>query len=54
MGAGWIVINLIISVVGGSFLPGSGSAGVAWEAHIAGFIVGVLLIGPFAWFAPKD
>jgi len=54
MGAGWVAINLIIAVVGGSFLPGSGSAGVAWEAHIAGFIVGVLLIGPFARLAPRD
>ncbi|MDB5439126.1 MAG: rhomboid family protein [Caulobacteraceae bacterium] len=54
MGGGWVVINLIIAVVGGSFLPGSGSAGVAWEAHIAGFIVGVLLIGPFARLAPPE
>jgi membrane associated rhomboid family serine protease len=54
MGAGWVVINLIIAVVGGSFLPGSGSAGVAWEAHIAGFVVGVLMIGPFARLAPGD
>jgi membrane associated rhomboid family serine protease len=53
MGGGWLAINLIIAVVGGSFLPGSGSAGVAWEAHIAGFVVGVLLIGPFARLAPR-
>ena len=53
MGGGWVVINVIIALVGGSFLPGSGSAGVAWEAHIAGFIVGVLMIGPFARFAPE-
>ena len=52
MGAGWVVINLLIAVFGGAFLPGSGSAGVAWEAHIAGFVVGVLLIGPFARLAP--
>ncbi len=54
MGAGWILINVIIAFVGGWFLPGQGSAGVAWEAHIAGFIVGVLLIGPFARLAPRD
>ena len=53
MGGGWLAINLIIALVGGSFLPGSGSAGVAWEAHIAGFVVGVLLIGPFARLAPR-
>lgn len=54
MGGGWVVINGLIAVFGGSFLPGSGSAGVAWEAHIVGFIVGVLLIGPFARLAPRD
>src|SRR3954471_13936429 len=43
MGAGWVVVNLIIAVVGGSFIPGAGGAGVAWDAHIAGFVVGVLL-----------
>ncbi|HEY3949122.1 rhomboid family intramembrane serine protease [Phenylobacterium sp.] len=54
MGGGWIVINLLIAVFGGGFLPGAGNAGVAWEAHIAGFIVGVLLIGPFARLAPPE
>jgi membrane associated rhomboid family serine protease len=53
MGGAWVAINLIIAVVGGWFLPGAGNAGVAWEAHIAGFVVGVLLIGPFARLAPK-
>jgi membrane associated rhomboid family serine protease len=53
MGAGWIVINLVIAVVGASFLPGSGSAGVAWEAHLVGFAAGVLLIGPFGRLAPR-
>ena len=54
MGAAWIAINLLIAVFGGSFMPGAGGAGVAWEAHIAGFLVGVLLIGPFARLAPRD
>ncbi len=54
MGGGWLAINLIIAAFGGAFLPGSGNAGVAWEAHIAGFIVGVLLVGPFARFAPRS
>ena len=47
MGGGWIVMNLLIALVGPSFLPGSGGAGVAWEAHLAGFAAGVLLIGAF-------
>ncbi len=53
MGGAWIAINVLIAFVGGWFMPGAGSAGVAWEAHIAGFVVGVLLIGPFARLAPK-
>ena len=55
MGGGWIAINLIIAFAGPTFLPGgSGGAGVAWEAHIVGFIAGVLLIGPFARLTPKS
>ena len=54
MGGGWLAINVIIALVGGSFLPGAGNAGVAWEAHIAGFVAGVLLIGPFARLAPPE
>ena len=53
MGGGWIFINLLMAVFGGAFLPGSGSAGVAWEAHLAGFAVGVLLIGPFGRLTPR-
>jgi membrane associated rhomboid family serine protease len=54
MGGGWLAVNLIIAVVGGGLLPGAGSAGVAWEAHLTGFLMGVLLIGPLARLAPKD
>ncbi len=54
LGGGWVAVNLIIALVGGSFLPGTGGAGVAWEAHLTGFAVGVLLIGPFAWLAPRE
>jgi membrane associated rhomboid family serine protease len=53
MGASWIVINVAIGVFGSSLLPGTGGAGVAWEAHLAGFAAGVLIITPFAWLAPK-
>ena len=54
MGGAWVAINLLIAVVGGSFLPGSGSAGVAWEAHLVGFAAGVLLIGMFGRMAPAE
>ncbi|HET9161524.1 MAG TPA: rhomboid family intramembrane serine protease [Caulobacteraceae bacterium] len=48
MGAAWVIVNLLIGALGGAFVPGTGGAGIAWEAHIAGFLAGVLLIGPFA------
>lgn len=57
LGATWLAVNVLIAVLmaffGGGILPGAGGAGVAWEAHIAGFLFGVLLIGPFARLAPR-
>ena len=51
MGGAWILINVIMALTGGALIPGAGDAGVAWEAHLAGFLAGVLLIGPFGWLA---
>ena len=45
MTLGWIAVNLILALVG--FAPGLGGAGVAWEAHIFGYIAGLLLISAF-------
>ena len=46
LGASWVIINALMAVFGATpFMPG---AQIAWEAHIAGFIAGVLLIGPVA------
>ena len=42
----WTIVNLIIGYV--PVMPGTGGAGIAWEAHVAGYFAGVLLIGPFA------
>ncbi|WP_312162889.1 rhomboid family intramembrane serine protease [Phenylobacterium sp.] len=44
----WIAVNLLLALVG--FAPGLGDAGVAWEAHIFGYLAGLLLIGPFGRF----
>lgn len=49
MGAGWLIINIIMAFAGGLAVPGGGLGAVGWEAHLAGFVAGVLLIGPFAW-----
>ena len=48
LGSGWLVVNVLEVIFGGAFMEG---ARVAWEAHIAGFVVGVLLIEPFARLA---
>ena len=45
MSIGWIAVNLLLAVVG--FAPGLGNAGVAWEAHIFGYVAGLLLVGLF-------
>jgi membrane associated rhomboid family serine protease len=46
MAVAWTIVNLIIGYV--PVMPGTGGAGVAWEAHVAGYFAGLLLIGPFA------
>lgn len=53
MGTAWIVVNIIMAFTGGALIPGAGDAGVGWEAHLAGFAAGVLLIGPFGWLAGR-
>lgn len=45
MSIGWAAVNLLLAVVG--FAPGLGNAGVAWEAHIFGYVAGLLLVGLF-------
>ena len=49
MGGAWLAVNLLVGAIGSQFVPGAGGAGIAWEAHVAGFLAGVLLITPFAW-----
>jgi membrane associated rhomboid family serine protease len=51
LGGSWVAINLVMAVSGAALTLGG--AVVAWEAHIVGFVAGVLLIGPFARVAGK-
>jgi membrane associated rhomboid family serine protease len=44
--AAWIVINIVMGVL--HYAPGIGDVHVAWEAHIAGFFAGLILVQPFA------
>lgn len=53
MGMAWIAVNVIMAFTGGALVPGAGDAGVGWEAHLAGFAAGVLLIGPIGWLAGR-
>lgn len=49
----WMGVNLLTGILGGA-LAGEGAA-IAWEAHAAGFVAGIILIGPFhAIFSRKD
>jgi membrane associated rhomboid family serine protease len=44
MAAAWVVMNLMIAVVGLDL--GTGNAPIAWEAHLVGYFVGLVSIGP--------
>ncbi len=51
MTAAWVVVNLLIAVVG--FAPGAGDMPVAWEAHLFGYAVGLVLVTPFGWLSRR-
>lgn len=54
MGLAWLLINAIMALAPGGLVPGVGpTAAVGWEAHLAGFAAGVLLIGPFGRLAAR-
>jgi membrane associated rhomboid family serine protease len=46
LGAATIIANLLVASTG--LAPGLGDSTIAWEAHLAGYLAGVLLIGPAA------
>jgi membrane associated rhomboid family serine protease len=54
MGLALLIVSMLIALLGGSWVPGAGGAGIAWEAHVAGFLSGALLISPFAMLAGRD
>jgi membrane associated rhomboid family serine protease len=45
MAASWLGVNLLIAFLPWA-APGAGHAIVAWQAHIVGYVVGLLLISP--------
>jgi membrane associated rhomboid family serine protease len=46
MGVAWVIVNVVIGFVGLGAV--AGDAPIAWEAHLAGYAAGLLLVGPFA------
>jgi len=48
MGAAWVIVNALVAFTG--LTPGSAGGSIAWEAHLAGFLAGLLLVGPFHRF----
>lgn len=44
LGGAFVVLNLIVAVVG--WAPGAGDAKVAWEAHLGGYLAGLVLLAP--------
>lgn len=54
IGAAWVLVNVLVGALGGAFVPGADGAAIAWEAHLAGFLAGVLLLSPFAWAARRS
>jgi len=49
MTTAWIAINVVLGLSG--LTPGAGGAPVAWQAHILGYLCGLVVIGPFGWLA---
>ncbi|HVY35298.1 MAG TPA: rhomboid family intramembrane serine protease [Caulobacteraceae bacterium] len=48
--AAWLVTNVVLGLIG--FAPGMGAVQIAWQAHVVGYIAGLILIGPWArWFS---
>ena len=43
----WLAINLVAGMTGLGAAPGSGPQLIAWQAHMGGYIAGLLLAGPF-------
>jgi len=46
MAASWVAINGLFGLVLVGWTPGAGGAPIAWEAHLAGYAAGLVLIGP--------
>jgi membrane associated rhomboid family serine protease len=48
----WAAINVMTAVTG--FGVGGESGLIAWQAHLGGFLAGLLLCGPFDSLRPRN
>jgi membrane associated rhomboid family serine protease len=48
----WIAINAVLGLSG--LTPGAAGVPVAWQAHIFGYLAGLVLVSPAAWLAGTD
>jgi len=46
MAGAWIAINLLFGLLLSGWAPGAGGMPIAWQAHLAGYAMGLFLIGP--------
>ena len=51
MAVAWAIVNVVLGVSG--LTPGAMGMPVAWQAHLAGYLAGVVLVGPFARLAGR-
>ena len=47
----WVVLNIAVGMVGAGFLGSEGA--IAWQAHLGGYLAGLLLSGPFDALRPR-
>jgi membrane associated rhomboid family serine protease len=48
----WAVLNVVVGLIGGGFLGSEGA--IAWQAHLGGYLAGLLLAGPFDALRPRS
>ncbi|MBV9510519.1 MAG: rhomboid family intramembrane serine protease [Caulobacteraceae bacterium] len=46
MAGGWIAVNLVFGFLAPAWSPGSGGAPIAWQVHLLGYAIGLLLFAP--------
>jgi membrane associated rhomboid family serine protease len=49
--ASWVALNIAVGMVGAGFLGSEGA--IAWQAHLGGYLAGLLLSGPFDALRPR-